>query len=427
MSFWWIGLTLLQMTRNPCKVPTDVRKVRAVEHPLLRSYTDVIVCSVQGHRRLLDFLAGVTKKSGDYDGDTAIVIWTPEIVEHFKNADEKYANEPPDVDECFTSNNEKVGDFQIRTAGMTPLEKTFEVQSYLLRALRDSFEVGHYSTMHDRAVYQLGYSHPESISLAYKFCKVLDGAKNGLKIRKDAYDKDRNAYPASRLSWKETAKSTEEEGRSAACRNEAFARRSTDSPHVKGKFIMDILQSAAKKERDRILARIEDPSLFGRRNNVSDPHLTEPWKTAVEASGKGDPRVVKAMKNDLQKIQHHVEELYQEHKDRRMPIQHEGKSRSFTSLPIEVRQDILRAFSKRFASYPTSADMEVHTDPALIARLRASYAFTYDLQQKASSNSWSRFSWDLAMRDLCLIKANALGPSKTVTTGFYERFKMARR
>jgi len=63
------------MTRNPCKVPTDVRKVtehsiflalipltlfqvKAVEHPELRELVDVIVCSTQGTRRLLDFLAG---------------------------------------------------------------------------------------------------------------------------------------------------------------------------------------------------------------------------------------------------------------------------------------------------------------------------------------------------------------------------------
>jgi hypothetical protein len=46
------------MTRNPCKVPTDVRKVKAVKHAELSELVDVIVCSVQGERRLLDFLAG---------------------------------------------------------------------------------------------------------------------------------------------------------------------------------------------------------------------------------------------------------------------------------------------------------------------------------------------------------------------------------
>ncbi|KAG6899618.1 hypothetical protein C0993_008698, partial [Termitomyces sp. T159_Od127] len=152
------------ITRNPCKLPTDVRKVRAVEHPLLRSYTDVIVCSIQGHRRLLDFLAG-----GDYDGDTATVIWTPEIVEHFKNADEKYSKEPDGLDVCFTSDhNEKVSDFLTRTSSLSPIEKTLAVQTYLLGALRDPSVIGRYSTMHDNAVYHFGYSHPRTVKLAYK-------------------------------------------------------------------------------------------------------------------------------------------------------------------------------------------------------------------------------------------------------------------
>jgi len=33
-------------------------KVKAVDHPALRNYVDVIVFSVQGARRLIDFLAG---------------------------------------------------------------------------------------------------------------------------------------------------------------------------------------------------------------------------------------------------------------------------------------------------------------------------------------------------------------------------------
>lgn len=36
----------------------DQLQVKAVEHPQLRDYVDVIVCTVQGDRRLLDFLAG---------------------------------------------------------------------------------------------------------------------------------------------------------------------------------------------------------------------------------------------------------------------------------------------------------------------------------------------------------------------------------
>lgn len=37
-----------------------VLEVKAVDHPLLRNYVDVVVFSVQGPRRLIDWLAGGT-------------------------------------------------------------------------------------------------------------------------------------------------------------------------------------------------------------------------------------------------------------------------------------------------------------------------------------------------------------------------------
>ncbi|KAG6907743.1 hypothetical protein DXG01_007543 [Tephrocybe rancida] len=408
------------LTRNPCKLPTDVRKVRAVEHPLLRSYTDVIVCSVQGHRRLLDFLAG-----GDYDGDTATVIWTPDIVEHFQNADEKYSKEPEGLNLCFSSDsNEKVVEFLNRTSTSSHLEKALAIQVYLLGALRNPSIVGHYSTMHDNAVYHFGYSHPRTIKLAYKFCKVLDGAKSGLRIRSETYESDQRDYNTTRVMWKEPPPDKNETPHYTERANLPYTRRGT-THHIqaKEKFIMDALLRASKKERDRVLANMEESRLFGPLGVVTDSHLSQPWDDAVKASKKGDPRVAQAMQDDLTKIKHHVEFVYQEYKANR-----KIGDKPFNKAAIEARQDVLRKMSKLLTSHPTPDEMEVHTDTALIARLRASYAFIHDLRQNSRGiYPWSRFPWDLAMRELCLIKANALGPSKTVTNGFYERFRLSRR
>ncbi|KAG6873624.1 hypothetical protein C0995_013555 [Termitomyces sp. Mi166 len=363
---------------------------------------------------------------GDYDGDTATVIWTPEIVEPFKNADEKYSNEPDGLEVCFTSDhNEKVPDFLTRTSSLFSLETTLAVQTYLLGALRDPSIIGQYSTMHDNAVYHFGYSHPRTIKLAYKFCKVLDSSKTGLIIRPQTFQSDFATYHNSRVHWKEKTENFKKAAASYTSEkvNLPYTRRGKRSQYIKGTFIMDVLDSAGRKERDRILASIEEKSFFGPLDVVTDSHFIQPWEDAVKAAAIGDPRVVQAMQGDLLKIKNHVELVHQEYKAYRA-TKHKGKA--FTKMPIEIRQDILRKLSKRFTSYPTPADMEVHTDATLISRLRASYAFVFDLQQNArGSPSWSRFPWDLAMRDLCLIKANA--PSKTVTTGFYERFKLSRR
>jgi len=96
------------------------------------------------------------------------------------------------------------------------------------------------------------------------------------------------------------------------------------------------------------------------------------------------------------------------------------KACAFTDLPIELRQDVLRASAKEFASKPRPEDVLFSEEE--IARLRASYAYLLDSQQE--KKGWSRFPWDVSMRELCAIKARALGPTKTVTENFYARYYM---
>jgi RNA-dependent RNA polymerase len=58
--------------------------------------------------------------------------------------------------------------FLQRTELLSPEEKVFEMQPFLLGSLRDTSAVGQYSTMHDNAIYHLGYANPRTIRLAYK-------------------------------------------------------------------------------------------------------------------------------------------------------------------------------------------------------------------------------------------------------------------
>jgi RNA-dependent RNA polymerase len=122
------------------------------------------VCLFSSLSNYIDWFVWV----GDYDGDTVIVIWTPNIVQPFKNADEKYADVPKGLDECFQRDNEKVDAFLQRMVSHSPEEKICAMQHFLLGSLRDPSTVGMYSTMHDNAIYKLGYKHPRTIRLAYK-------------------------------------------------------------------------------------------------------------------------------------------------------------------------------------------------------------------------------------------------------------------
>ncbi len=94
------------VTRHPCLLPTDIRKVRAVVRPELNMYRDVVVFSKKGQRPLASLLSG-----GDYDGDTIRVFWEPALVEPFENADVSYADCPATVTEAFHQSKETVAEF----------------------------------------------------------------------------------------------------------------------------------------------------------------------------------------------------------------------------------------------------------------------------------------------------------------------------
>lgn len=104
---------------------------------------------------------------GDYDGDKGLVIYDPDIVADFQNADDKYSYEPKDLADNFSQNTEKVSDVLERIEGYSSVAQVHEFQRFLLGAIRDTSIVGKYSGFHDYAIYTLGYSHPETIRLSY--------------------------------------------------------------------------------------------------------------------------------------------------------------------------------------------------------------------------------------------------------------------
>jgi hypothetical protein len=60
-----------------------------------------------------------------------------------------------------------------------------------------------------------------------------------------------------------------------------------------------------------------------------------------------------------------------------------------------------------------------------VARVRASYAYFHDfeLRKYCGQSNFTRFPFDVAMRELCGIKART-GRYKAVSGEFYDQFKM---
>ncbi|KAI0635289.1 RNA dependent RNA polymerase-domain-containing protein [Trametes polyzona] len=419
------------VTRHPCKVPSDVQKVKAVFHEKLRHYCDVIVVSTKSHlfqgESLNRHLASLTG-GGDYDGDTMEVFWDPALVNAFVPPDpRKFAVEPPQVQKCLIENTESVAAFLARVPPDAPEDyRISTMQSYLLGALKGGAYVSTYSIWWEKSTYMNGYSHDETVFLAYMFCAILDGSKTGVTVRPEEFAKHRLKWGARKLGWKEEANDV-----ALVPRNPSLRR-----------FIMDVLARHVRKACDEQRARIDDvlgplPAV------VLDQDLARPFleaeRSALALKADGEP----SKWNELQQIKKHVQAVHAKLSEAKSGSSKKGsRSRArvsgggpggsaslgggsggagagagkspFTDLPIERRQDILRELSRQFHAGPK--DLRCFDDPTAI---KASYAYLYDHDRSNRRGGWTRFPWDVALRALCEIKVKAQGNYKPLSGDFY--------
>jgi hypothetical protein len=250
---------------------------------------------------------------------------------------------------------------------------------------------------------------------------VLDAIKTGRAILPEVVRADTAKFLRRTPYWKETKEDAEKVQMRQS--NETNPLR----PSSLGPFIMDTVHRQAKKQGDQKRAEVE--KLFPNKALSTDPHLTAPWLAAVSKAAWATREKFVKIEEDLEVIRNHVKSVCANHRTRMQTAVEKngqtkkGKGSGFTDLPIEVRQDVLRASAKEFASRPLPE--EIFFSEQEIATLRASYAYIYDAEEN-KGKGWSRFPWDVAMRELCTIKARALGPTKTVTEDFYGRYYMKR-
>lgn len=327
----------------------------------------------------------------------------------------RYSHPPDNLLENFHKDTLRVDGFLQRHQRSKP-DFVHQLQSFLLGGLRDISSTGKYSNLHDLAVYTLGYAHEETIRLAYmyvrntatieniflyhyRFCNILDGAKSGLTVLPEIMKRDTKRYQKRCPEWKEIGEETRPEI------NEINVQR----PRGMKEFVMDAILTHARNHRDTKLKQVD--TAFAETHGLRDPSLMKPWHGAQARARRvkdSNDDVAMKMEAELSRIQEHVEKMREEYK-RRIRF-------NFTSKKIEERQDILRSLARSFAAAP-DLDSFLFFSSEEVARLRASYAYIHDLARGPT-----QFPWDVAMRELGTIKARSLGPSKTVTLGFYERF-----
>ncbi|WVQ78860.1 hypothetical protein IAT38_000951 [Cryptococcus sp. DSM 104549] len=327
--------------RFPCKLPTDVRKMRAVWKPELAHLKDCVVLSASGacRRSPASFIAG-----GDYDGDTAQVIFDQAIVEPFNNAPDHFANVPNEFEgDNFDKQVVKGTEFLEGLAGADEETRVVNMQKWLLGGLSGDTATSLYSDLHGNAVYKLGYSHPDTVRLAMMFCHVLDGRKSGLQVKGDVRSRDIRRH-GGELEWRAWKKG--KEGGEDSSMPVTRARN-------KGLFIMDRLMFAMKEKQEDIMSvfpsdvqSTRDLDLLARqwRSNTAyarslpDPSLRDQLavlRTHVEACRAIWAQIQSRRLDSSYDIEFHYQELLAG----RQPLTTPHKQRTAHGSPMKLRAE----------------------------------------------------------------------------------------
>jgi RNA-dependent RNA polymerase len=216
---------------------------------------------------------------------------------------------------------------------------------------------------------------------------VLDAAKSGKRVRKDVLAKDSKDWDIlDRPEWTKPVESKV----SSAGRSKTLDGGFTPA--------MAYIRRESLKKRQELLEQYTEMT----QSRTKDQDLCAPWEKDVKRVDTiPDQEGAASLRRELEAIRLHVETQYKNRKTNQT---------AFTSRPIRDRQDMLRAESRAFASGP--AGIIYHSEKDVI-ELKASYA--YILDSNKSTNGWSRWPWNVAMNELCRIKA---GSGSTGSTQF---------
>ncbi|CAG8539842.1 12201_t:CDS:2 [Acaulospora morrowiae] len=177
------------LARNPCGLPSDIVKVKAVKNSCLNSYYNVVIfpaVAQKGEGSLADRLSG-----GDYDGDKVFVCWEPRIVSPFNNS--TVLEIQSEVEKAFTKCTETMKEY-LKNDG--PGSRTCKVQALIL----DNFfneslvPIGMYDRYHRLQSSHYGISDPKSIYLAQVYARLIDVTKQGEILNKNVQIRDDLEY-----------------------------------------------------------------------------------------------------------------------------------------------------------------------------------------------------------------------------------------
>jgi len=309
-----------------------------------------------------------------------MVNWAPSIVEQYKNLE--IVNKPDGFEQSnFMGTVKKVTSFVDRLSQPTLQEDHKFFFEAMLQGIGNS-KLGKYSRYHGFATYTKGYSHPETVRLAYMFTTCLDSRKTGLHVLENVFQKDSKKY-----AWPlpKCMQGDEEEG------------ESQNSITIRGKelgpFILDDLLSFGDSVAKNFWVKYDKPAMES--FNSQDQHLLRPYQRILEklSEMRSLPRVnvndfLGEARRELGAIEKHVEDMKLEW------------ARIFKAQQKRGQNHAIDLLQRKFASGPDVAHLALLGD---VPEIRASYA--YSLCKPINP----KFAFAVAFKELCGIKAREVG------------------
>ncbi|KAF8555107.1 hypothetical protein OG21DRAFT_1411391 [Imleria badia] len=337
--------------------------VKAIAHPKLSNYVNVIVFPIKGTQSLASFLGG---------GDTVMLNWYKPLVEQFKGG-YPLCSAPSNLSTFFEREVEHVRDFDRRVSMLELKPAQQEFQKIFLLGLAET-RVGLYSKYHDTAVYHCGYGSNDAIHLAYMFTTCLDASKTGLRVKTEVFEQDKQRWGRAKIPW---YTSKLEEGKNVKNSTEKLVYK-----HPSG-FILDALVEEGEKLRDEFL-KIYASRRPMVQSGEGDEDLSRPWKIAKAKADKARSQGILGFSENLADIQSHVEKARGEYQRAGVKSQADpqayDKAASFFANPPAFRGFV----------FFSDDDVQI---------LKASFASTLSLT----------FAFSVAFRVLCAIEARAVG------------------
>ncbi|PVF94320.1 hypothetical protein CPB86DRAFT_740750 [Serendipita vermifera] len=403
--------------RHPALLPTDMRKVKAVENHILQDYRGIVFCSVRGSVSLATICAG-----GGHDGDEATVIWEPAIVRDFKNAPLSLRLPPDDFDERFRLETYPVRLVHERTVGLEEPHRSIEIVKYLTGGVGESDTFKIYNTFWNMAVYQdglcgemdaQGHDRSQASIMAHTFNKLMDSKKSGYRILPEIVKAEKLYWSRfDEPEWRQRQMETTAKGKGTNQINRA------NSKSLKSKAtrmsILDQLTDASDTQIDNAMGQLmetldttDTKSDFHFIGNGMDRDLSKPWEEAM-AWAKGDM----SREREIQAIRTMVKNSQKELR----AINSQFAKKSITG---KQRTQEIRDLCQRFGEEPPIEEVPSFGTPVsggeTLRLVKASCAYYFDMTDTRRGGSENGFPWILAMKDLCAIKARALSGDDTFT------------